>query len=72
MSEAKWCDRGDHAFSVNTDDWEHYNGTKMTKNPTTGRIEPVVVAKDVCGPCSKSGDLATAAAITSVATETTD
>jgi len=48
MSEARWCDRGGHAFSVNDDGHETYSATRKYRDKEgTRRVEQF--QGDSCG-----------------------
>jgi hypothetical protein len=51
VSEAKWCDAGDHAFSSNDPKRHRFSETKMEKDPEYGGQREVTTTVDVCGPC---------------------
>ena len=49
MSQAIWCDKGDHAFSAKDPGREHYTSTR---NVTEGsRVTQRTVEMDICGRC---------------------
>jgi hypothetical protein len=51
VSEAKWCDAGNHAFSSNDPKRHRFSETKMEKDPEYGGQREVTTTVDVCGPC---------------------
>jgi hypothetical protein len=65
MSQALWCDKGEHAFSGKDPDKQHFVNTHEVQVPTGnsfGRAtyqERVEVTEeiDICGPCWKSGGI---------------
>lgn len=52
MSEAIWCDMGDHAFSANDPERHRLSESKMVDSPDSynGKKEVTTIV-DVCGPC---------------------
>jgi hypothetical protein len=65
MSNAIWCDKGEHAFSGKDPDKQHFINTHEVQVPTGnsyGRAtyqERVAVTEeiDICGSCWKSGGI---------------
>lgn len=63
MSQAIWCDKGDHAFSSKDPERQHFAQTQtvpvQTGNtygrPTIQDRVQVTEEIDICGPCWKSG-----------------
>jgi hypothetical protein len=59
MSEAKWCDTGNHAFSATDEDAQHFSQTRTVKvrtgdnygRDTYQERQVVTTEVDVCGPC---------------------
>jgi hypothetical protein len=51
MSQALWCDAGEHAFSSNDENRHRFSETKMEKDPEYGGQREVTTTVDVCGPC---------------------
>lgn len=59
MSQALWCDKGDHAFSAKDPNKQHFTQTQTIEVPTGnsyGRTtyqarEEVTEELDICGPC---------------------
>lgn len=59
MSQALWCDIGNHAFSAKDPDREHYTQTKKRKQNVGNSYGTAVYQDqtditdelDVCGPC---------------------
>lgn len=59
MSEVKWCDKGDHAFSAKDPGRQHFTQTQTVKvhtgnsygNPTYQDQKEVTEELDICGPC---------------------
>lgn len=64
MSEAKWCDKGDHPFSAKDPEKQHFVNTHeepvLTGNSygraTYQQREIVTEEMDICGPCWKSNN----------------
>lgn len=57
MSQAIWCDWGDHAFSSNDPDRHRLSETKMEKDPEyRDNQREVTTVVDVCGPCWSTGN----------------
>lgn len=53
MSEAKWCDQGNHAFSALDRDAQTITVT-MQAADAYGRPHPVSLTKDICGKCANT------------------
>ena len=51
MSQALWCDWGNHAFSSNDQERHRLSESKMEKDPEYGGQREVTIVVDVCGPC---------------------
>lgn len=64
MSQAMWCDKGEHAFSAKDPDRQHFTKTATVEVPTGnsyGRAtyqqrEEITEQLDICGPCWKAGN----------------
>lgn len=53
MSEAKWCDHGNHAFSAREEGTQTITVTQQVKD-AYGRYNPVSISKDICRKCSNA------------------
>lgn len=51
MSEALWCDSGNHAFSAMDPDRQRFSQSKMVKDDEYGGRKEVTTVLDICGPC---------------------
>lgn len=54
MSDVKMCDNCGRIFSVNSDDWSTFSGSRRIRDKETGRISTVNVEQDRCARCTKS------------------
>lgn len=53
MSNAKWCDQGNHAYSELDTDARSVTIT-MNRPDEYGRVRPMSITKDICGRCGNS------------------
>lgn len=53
MSNAKWCDHGNHAFSEKDTEAQTVSIT-MNRPDEYGRVRPVSLVKDICGKCANA------------------
>ena len=60
MSNAKWCDQGNHAYSELDTDAQSITIT-MTRPDEYGRMRPASLTKDICGRCAHSIPVLTSA-----------
>ena len=51
MSDAKWCDQGQHAFSSPDENAQTLTIT-INKHDVYGRLIPASLTKDICGECA--------------------
>lgn len=52
MSNALWCDMGDHAFSANDPNKRKFSQTEEVPDPRyEGETKEVTTVMDVCGAC---------------------
>jgi hypothetical protein len=64
MSNALWCDKGEHAFSAKDPEKQHFTKTQTVQvltgnsygNPTYQPRQEITEELDICGPCWKSGN----------------
>lgn len=53
MSNAKWCDQGNHAYSELDTEARSVTIT-MNRPDEYGRMRPASITKDICGKCGNS------------------
>lgn len=53
MSDAKWCDHGNHAFSAREEGTQTITVTMQMKDQY-GNFKPVSLVKDICRKCANS------------------
>jgi len=51
MSSVRQCDNCQYIFSENMDGWANMTGTRMVRNPETGKNQPQQVSIDHCPTC---------------------
>lgn len=56
MSNAKWCDHGNHAFSERDMNAQTFTMTKYHQD-RYGNNTPVSLVKDICGECAGKAGL---------------